>query len=852
MRYLSIKAKMALTMAIVFVLLVIGETYFAFRYFEEAYTKSVSHDLMLMTATMADNIDNYLGIAQGALEAAAAALPAETAADPSLARKFLKARVSLQSIFPDGIFLISPSGFLVAEYPPGVENGKRSFTKDDFFTSVITQKTPNITLLPKWAGKASESVVAIPITRPDGKVRAVLAGAVDLGARMRSAEKKLRERIGEGGHISLSSQDGVFLLHNGENAHGQQIPSGILSLFNSALRGEAATGETIDCCGARVLASLQKLERFDGVVIVSYPLCLAYAPLETAKSFFLAAILVGTALLFLIAWFLTQRIIEPLRTMTRHIEALPQLPPENRLLKLGRWDEIGILANTFDQMIITLESRQASLLASERHLAEAQKVAHVGSWEFDLASQKITWSQELFSLVRRDPARGGPDFEEVVQMFHPEDRSLLLDSVQAAIAEGKSYRFDYRVPLSDGSLKHLAATGEPIFDDNGKIVSLFGTVLDITGRKMAEEKLRNSEARFRSIFETARDAVFLADLASETIIDANGQAEKLLGRPRGEIIGMHHSQLAPPEEEQYSREMFALHIRTNGAEPIITNVLNAEGTSVPVEINASIFELAPGEKCMMGIFRNISERRKEEEHILTLNQDLQRQAAELAAINRDLESFSYSLSHDLKTPLTCISIAAESLREAVFDEAAGEAEFLLATILAESQRMEDLLDAMLLLSRVSRAEIRHEEIDLAAMVQEMLLKLKAEHPERTVEWEVAPKAIVSGDARLMMSMLENLIGNAWKYTGKLEVARIEFGSAGEEKIFFVRDNGAGFDMAKAERLFQPFQRLHASTDFKGSGIGLTTVQRIVERHGGRIWAEAEPDKGATFYFTLQP
>jgi len=232
--------------------------------------------------------------------------------------------------------------------------------------------------------------------------------------------------------------------------------------------------------------------------------------------------------------------------------------------------------------------------------------------------------------------------------------------------------------------------------------------------------------------------------------------------------------------------------------------------------------------------------------------DLQTVNAALEAANRELESFSYSVSHDLRAPLRVIDGFSQALLEDYAEKLDREGKDHLQRVRAATQRMGELIDDMLNLSRVTRREMRSESVNLSAIAQAIAAELQRSQPERRVEFVIAEGMVANGDKGLLKVALENLLGNAWKFTGKRSEANIQFGMTEHQgnRVYFMRDNGSGFDMAYADRLFGAFQRLHDSHEFSGTGIGLATVQRVVHRHGGQIWAEAEVAKGATFYFTL--
>jgi light-regulated signal transduction histidine kinase (bacteriophytochrome) len=260
---------------------------------------------------------------------------------------------------------------------------------------------------------------------------------------------------------------------------------------------------------------------------------------------------------------------------------------------------------------------------------------------------------------------------------------------------------------------------------------------------------------------------------------------------------------------------------------------------------------------MMGtvhVSRDITERKRDEAKIRKLNENLKISISQLAAANRELEAFSYSVSHDLRAPLRSIAGFSQALEEDYAHRLDEEGLDSLARIIAATQRMGRLIDDLLNLSRVSRAEMRHEKVNLSSLARRIADSLgKNSRPERQVEWRVDADIVVEGDEYLLHVVLDNLLRNAFKFTTKQPEAIIEFGAMEQqngENAYYVRDNGAGFDMTYADKLFKPFQRLHTVSEFPGTGIGLATVKRIINRHGGNVWIEGEPGKGAVVFFTL--
>ena len=279
-------------------------------------------------------------------------------------------------------------------------------------------------------------------------------------------------------------------------------------------------------------------------------------------------------------------------------------------------------------------------------------------------------------------------------------------------------------------------------------------------------------------------------------------------------------------------------------------VLNAKLEQLVIERTAAL------RRSNEELASEIAERQRAESEILRLNAQLEQRVvertAQLEATNKELEAFSYSVSHDLRAPLRSIEGFSQALLEDYTSKLDAQGQDYLQRVRVATQRMSQLIDDLLNLSRITRSEMRREEVDLTTLAQMIAIELHKTQPERLVEFVIMPGLVANGDARLLRIVLENLLNNAWKFTGKNPRAYIEFGLTEHNSTYayFVRDDGTGFDMAYADKLFGAFQRLHPVNQFEGIGLGLATVQRIIHRHSGRIWVESVPAQGATFYFTV--
>jgi len=506
-----------------------------------------------------------------------------------------------------------------------------------------------------------------------------------------------------------------------------------------------------------------------------------------------------------------------------------------------------------EEEIAQRRGTEERLRRSEERLKEAQAIGRVGSWEWDIAQDRIAWSDELYRVFGVAPGAFEPTYERYLERIHPDDRERMKRAVAAALNENSLYENNYRILCRDGTVRHIHGRGQVIFDADGQPVRMAGIAHDVTEQRLAELALQESERKYRAVMESASDGILIADLEGR-ILDGNRHMQESLGYTRAELLSLSVRDIHPPEGAERVAAAFRT-LRREGVSLFEHAVVRKDRSTFPAEVAGTLIRLN-GEEVALGIFRDITARKRIEEvqreHRTELERLVNERTAELLAVNRELESFSYSVSHDLRAPLRAINGFSQALQEEYggrFDETAAD---YIDRIRSATERMNRLIEDLLTLSRTMRGELQRRPVDLSALAEEVAQECRLSVPQRSVRFDIAPKLRAECDPTLVRSLLENLIGNAWKYTGERAQTVIEVGAVMEQgqQVFFVRDNGIGFDMRHAHQLFEPFQRLHSQRDYDGSGIGLATVARIARRHGGRVWAEGEPGVGATFYFTL--
>jgi len=446
---------------------------------------------------------------------------------------------------------------------------------------------------------------------------------------------------------------------------------------------------------------------------------------------------------------------------------------------------------------------------------------------------------------------------EAVMGRNPWPPSQTADSVErrAKALRGELIApYESEVVAKGGRLVPVLITVSQIRDPDGSVVGAAVNIRDITASK------REQEARLRlaAVVESSSDAIIAKDLTG-TILSWNSGAERLYGYAPSEVVGRNIAMLAPPGNVD---EIPAILHRIKIGERIEryeTVRRRKDGQAVDVSITVS--PIYDGKGAIVGastIARDISERRRTEAEIRTLNTNLERRVAErtadLEAANKELEAFTYSISHDLRAPLRAIHGFVELLTKRHAAQLDVEARRYLDRVSAGAATMARLIDDMLALSRVSGPRPEARMVATTDVVRRAIDQLAGQMSNRAVELSVGDLPECLAEPGLLEQVFVNLIGNALKYSRGRQPSRIEIGCQTDAKsgemVFFIKDNGVGFDMRYADKLFGVFQRLHSAEEFEGTGVGLAIVHRIIARHGGRVWAEAEPDKGATFYFTL--
>lgn len=501
---------------------------------------------------------------------------------------------------------------------------------------------------------------------------------------------------------------------------------------------------------------------------------------------------------------------------------------------------------------ITHRKKTAQAISYQEYLLkEMGRIAKIGGWEFDPETGSGSWTEEVARIHGLDP--NDETSRDIGLSFYTEEsRKLVTKAIDNALKNRIPYDLELEIVLHDGTHKWVHTFGMPEIE-NDRIIKLKGAFQDVTQRKQAERALIESEQKYRAFFEHSLDAMLLTTPLGE-IIDANKAACQLFGYSESELKQMRRTDIIDKTDKNLVS--FFQRRDEKGVAVGELRFIKKDGSVIETELSSAIFLDAYDNRNASLIIRDISVRKRTEQRIIELNTELEQRieqrTAQLKSVNKDLEAFAYSVSHDLTAPVRGINGLTQILQDNYTDKLDEEGLRLCSRIRANSLKMGTLIEDLLSFSKSSTSEIRKERIDMGQLVQSAIAEVGEKESLNNVDFRIKSLPSTDGDITLLKQVWINLISNAVKFSSKKEKPVIDIDGyiEGMKCYYVVKDNGAGFDMQYAGKIFDAFQRLHSQQEFKGTGAGLAIVQRIILKHGGKIWADGIEGVGATFTFYL--
>ncbi len=483
-------------------------------------------------------------------------------------------------------------------------------------------------------------------------------------------------------------------------------------------------------------------------------------------------------------------------------------------------------------------------------LEKAEKIAGVGHWHYNIETQDLFWSEQVYNIHGLNPKKYKPTVDEAVSFYHPDDREYVRSMVETCIETSKPYEFNLRLIRRDGELRYVRSLGETEKDDHGKVIAIFGVFQDVTESKLREIEIVEKEKFLETMMNTLPDAVFVKD-EKFRIVRANDVFLNMYPQDkRDKVIGYTTLEDYDAKSVEKFLEFDKLAFKEGFSETEET-LCFPDGITRTLLTKKARFQNVQGHQFILGVATDVTILKDAEKSVLQANK-------ELSQSNADLEDFAYITSHDLKEPLRGIYNYSQFVLEDCADKLNEEDVDKLNTIVRLSKRMESLMDALLEYSRVGRTELAMQDTDINEVIREIIDDLSFQVKQKNVKMTVQkdlPNVIC--DRVRVGEVFRNLITNAIKYNDQ-DVKTIEIGCDRahpkhlDKCVFFVKDNGIGIEPQHVDKIFKIFKRLHGRNDYDGgTGSGLTIIKKIIKRHDGEMWVESKHGKGSTFYFTLE-
>ena len=896
----SLKTRVILFVLVIFLIGIWSVTFYASHALHRNMEHLSGDQQFSAVSVAAAAINGELLTRLKVLELVAAGIDATMLENPAALQKLLEQQTALHVLFNAGVHVVGRNGVGLADVSEAGRIGK-NFSDHEDLRAVLSEQKRMVVGRPLMGPLLQRAVfpVIVAIFDAKGRVAGALIGTTRLD-RPNFLEKIERGRYGESGdYFIVAPKQRLLVASSDKSLIMKNVPaSGLMPVVDRLLQGDEGSAVYVNARGVEVLGSAKGIPAAGWIMGVTLPTQEVFAPIHEMLNRVQVAAIFFTLLFGGLTWWMLRREFSPMLDAVKMLAALSDGAQPAKLLPVTRSDEIGDLIGGFNRLLDTLRQREEALKESEARYRAMAELSSDWYWEQDENLRFTRLSNQLVRQTEMEPSvLEGYARRDVPGFVWDEPELTRLE----AISEARQPFRDFEIGRTyrNGPKHYVRMSGEPVFDASGAFSGYRGVGSDITERKRDERLLALEHSVARSL-AAADDASVGLKAVMRTICETKNWERSTYWRvdEAAGVMRFEDSWDRPGlEMERYTERSrgvtFAPGVGLAGrvwqsGEPIWTadfsndarvfqNSLGREigmrGVFVfPVSsadrtIGVLAFfsrEVREPDERLLALARVIGselgqflQRKQAEGQVLRLNAELEQRVIQrthaLEATNKELEAFSYSVSHDLRAPLRAIQGFSSLVEKQYAGQIDEQGRDMLRRVGAGALKMGLLIDDLLKLSQIARQQMRLGSIDLSALAWEVAGELQLEAPERKVEWVIAPQVAAEGDAGLLRVVLQNLMGNAWKYSAKCAGSRIEFGVC-ERKgrpAYFVRDNGAGFDAEYSDKLFGAFQRLHSPGEFSGTGIGLATVKRIIDRHGGEVGAEGRVGEGATFYFTLQ-